>query len=566
MKLRKSLSLVLVSLCGSLSSSLVVAADETAKLNGALRGSRMKDDEGRTLISSIFKGIERKLQIIRPSTPSVSTPAGTIAIPYRPALDQFFGVAPPPGSNPSLGSAPTEPPIFTTPPAIEQTLDTNGETCGMQTPGTLILHGGIFNYDDPLSDSLGQAIVREMQTNSENRLVEPLVFLPGARREVNSQDEDTFEAQWSSIMADGVPFSVLHADNQEPEFTSVADADEADEEDFVRPLKNAMGVFLPGGRQWRLVDAYKYTRTEEELWNVLKRGGVIAGTSAGAAVMASFMPRGDPQGSGMLLADREWYRHGFGFLNNVAIDNHVSARERQNDMYEVLNASRENRKLLGIGLNENSMIIVKGHHFQVQGDRGIDSVVRVYDCSRTSYFETCSFDNAPYVELRPGDLYDLCRRRQVFAAPIFNGLQEDGGSRTVFGAYRRPYRFGRDFKAGNPKHFLCSGRRCRFRSNPINVDSNDGTVRITGKVFAEGFGFSSEDRLMVKYSIDGDEVWRSIFDTALTPGNLVNTNTGQSIFSAIPVPSGNSTLFIEIEGITAKEGDAQYRVAELTIE
>ena len=85
---------------------------------------------------------------------------------------------------------------------------------------------------------------------------------------------------------------------------------------------------MSGGRQCRLIDAYKYTQTEEELWNVLERGGVIAGASAGAAVMVSFIPHSDPTGPAAFLAQREWYRHRFGFVGHVAVDNYVLERGR----------------------------------------------------------------------------------------------------------------------------------------------------------------------------------------------------------------------------------------------
>ncbi len=60
------------------------------------------------------------------------------------------------------------------------------------------------------------------------------------------------------------------------------DRAEADSELFVAPLKNATGVWLLGGRQWRLADAYLGTRTVTELFALLDRGGVIGGGSAGA--------------------------------------------------------------------------------------------------------------------------------------------------------------------------------------------------------------------------------------------------------------------------------------------
>ena len=51
----------------------------------------------------------------------------------------------------------------------------------------------------------------------------------------------------------------------------------ADSEAFVAPLKDATGVWLEGGRHWRLTDAYLGTRTLKELFAVLDRGGVIGG-------------------------------------------------------------------------------------------------------------------------------------------------------------------------------------------------------------------------------------------------------------------------------------------------
>src|SRR3954464_12052684 len=56
----------------------------------------------------------------------------------------------------------------------------------------------------------------------------------------------------------------------------------ADSEAFVRPIAAARIVWFVGGRQWRLVDSYLHTRTQREIEHVLDRGGVVAGSSAGA--------------------------------------------------------------------------------------------------------------------------------------------------------------------------------------------------------------------------------------------------------------------------------------------
>jgi hypothetical protein len=57
-------------------------------------------------------------------------------------------------------------------------------------------------------------------------------------------------------------------------------------------LRRATGVWLEGGRHWRLADAYLGTRTLQELFHVLDRGGVIGGGSAGATIQGSYMVRG----------------------------------------------------------------------------------------------------------------------------------------------------------------------------------------------------------------------------------------------------------------------------------
>lgn len=50
------------------------------------------------------------------------------------------------------------------------------------------------------------------------------------------------------------------------------DKTEANSEDFIKPLRLAKGIWFSGGRQWRLVDAYKNTKTEEMFKQVLARG------------------------------------------------------------------------------------------------------------------------------------------------------------------------------------------------------------------------------------------------------------------------------------------------------
>lgn len=166
----------------------------------------------------------------------------------------------------------------------------------------------------------------------------------------------------------------------------------ADTDSFTRAIKSATAVWIPGGRQWRLVDSYLGTRTLKELNNVLARGGVIGGTSAGASIQASYMVRGARSGNTIMMAPG--YEQGFGFLRNTAVDQHLSQRNRQNDMLPVV---ERHPHLLGIGLDESTAIVVRGDTAEVVG-RGR---VAVYTAGR------------PFFWLAPGSRFDLNRRAAI---------------------------------------------------------------------------------------------------------------------------------------------------------
>lgn len=190
------------------------------------------------------------------------------------------------------------------------------------------------------------------------------------------------------------------------------DRGEADSEEFVRALREARGVWLAGGRQWRLADAYLDTRVEAELWALLGRGGVIGGTSAGASIQGSYLVRGDTRSNTIMMGDHEV---GFGFLKNTAIDQHLLRRNRQFDLVEVLEAHPD---LLGIGLDENTAIVVQGDELEVIGA----SYVAIYD--RSGVWDP----RRPFFLLAPGERLDLRSRK-----PIRPGRREvaapAGGSR-----------------------------------------------------------------------------------------------------------------------------------------
>ena len=193
------------------------------------------------------------------------------------------------------------------------------------------------------------------------------------------------------------------------------DRAEADSEAFVRPIQDAAGVWFPGGRQWRIADSYLDTRTEVELHAVLERGGVIGGSSAGASIQGSYLIRGDTQTNTIMMGD---HVEGFGFLRNVGVDQHLLRRNRQFDMLEVMEAMPD---LLGIGIDENTAIVVQGDEFEVIGE----SYVVIYDTG--AQIDT----GGDFYFLAPGDRFNMAtreaRRSANTARPLDRVQRRPGG-------------------------------------------------------------------------------------------------------------------------------------------
>lgn len=176
---------------------------------------------------------------------------------------------------------------------------------------------------------------------------------------------------------------------------------------FYEPLKSASGVWFSGGRQWRHADSYLDTKTHKAFFELLDRGGVIAGSSAGATIQGSYLARGDTKANTIMMGDHE---EGLGFMTNVAIDQHLFARNRQFDLFEILH---NKPGLLGIGLDENTGILVEGDQFTVIGQ----SYVVMYDGTRWSAERDTVYQlpdrSYQFYLLDDGDQYDLKNRRVI---------------------------------------------------------------------------------------------------------------------------------------------------------
>ncbi len=209
----------------------------------------------------------------------------------------------------------------------------------------------------------------------------PIVVIPTASEAVNAAEKDRVIATLRALGAT----DVVQLHTRYPA--------EADREDFAAPLRRARAVWLGGGRQWRLADAYLGTRTLREIAAVLERGGVVGGSSAGATILGSYLVRGAEESNRIMMAPGR--EQGFAFLRDSAIDQHVDTRGRAEDLRPVL---ARHPSLLGIALDEATGIIVRGDTCVVAG------------AGNVRFFPTPA---GAAVVLRAGASFDLAARREL---------------------------------------------------------------------------------------------------------------------------------------------------------
>jgi cyanophycinase len=157
-------------------------------------------------------------------------------------------------------------------------------------------------------------------------------------------------------------------------------------------LADATAVWFGGGRQWRLVDAFDGTDAVAACRDVLARGGVIGGTSAGATIQGEFLVRGNPLGNAEMWC--AGYDRGFGFLPGVAVDQHFVARNREADLRGLIALVP---KYVGLGLDEGTAAVVQGAVLEVVGP----STVAIFDARHGDAAKLAA------TWLRAGDRWDL---------------------------------------------------------------------------------------------------------------------------------------------------------------
>ena len=146
---------------------------------------------------------------------------------------------------------------------------------------------------------------------------------------------------------------------------------------WITAIDGANGVYFSGGAQERITAALysadgKPTPMLEAIWRLFRRGGVVAGSSAGAAIMSETMFREPPAILTVMQRGAKWgseIDRGLGFAGpGVFVDQHFLKRGRIGRMVAVM--AQQDIKL-GLGVEENSAAIIRGNDVEAIGGRGV---------------------------------------------------------------------------------------------------------------------------------------------------------------------------------------------------
>ena len=173
----------------------------------------------------------------------------------------------------------------------------------------------------------------------------------------------------------------------------------SDSDRFVEPLRKATGVWILGGMPERLVQAYLGTKTERAIEDLLDRGGVVGGESAGAMIQGSWLDTSDSESFTadiLALIRAHGTGAGFGLLTHSAVFPHFDTRGPEAAVRE--SAAHPDR--LAIGIDEETALIVRGDQAEVVGLRAV------------SLYDGAGRGASNVVRLKTGERYDLAARRR----------------------------------------------------------------------------------------------------------------------------------------------------------
>ncbi|MGN6483688.1 MAG: cyanophycinase [Thermomicrobiales bacterium] len=245
-----------------------------------------------------------------------------------------------------------------------------------------------------------------------------IVIIPAASSEPEDMADEYEEA-----------FGKLGA--KRTEVLRLANRDDANATDHLKMIREATGVFVTGGDQSRLVELLIGTHLMDLLRVRNAEGVVVAGTSAGASLVAEHMLLGG-SGIGGDSGDASPRKamiqmtSGLGLIQDVIIDQHFSERGR---MGRLLSAFAGNPGLVGIGLDENTAILINEHNILETLGEGAVTIIDGRD-TISNYFECEPGDVLTIIDsslhvLGPHQQFDLSRHAPINGFAGTQGIESD---------------------------------------------------------------------------------------------------------------------------------------------
>jgi cyanophycinase len=265
--------------------------------------------------------------------------------------------------------------------------------------GTLIIIGGHEDHEGE------RVILKEVARHvTSGRMVLATVA---------SEEPDGYLEKYRQSFADlGVPeVTELYIDER----------DQATMEEKLVDLREVEAVFFSGGDQLRITSLIGDTPIYQRVHDIFANGGVIAGTSAGASAMSETMLVRGPNAASFRIGDLSM-APGLGLLPNVIIDQHFAERGR---IGRLIGAVSQNPRVLGIGIDEDTAIVVQGERIEVIGSGAVYLVdagaVTHSNIAEASADEALSIYDLKLHVLSSGDAFDLATRRPEQLTPKADG-------------------------------------------------------------------------------------------------------------------------------------------------
>lgn len=238
--------------------------------------------------------------------------------------------------------------------------------------GTVVLHGGGDTEEimDTFPKLIGTPKPRMVHCPAARQSCRPSADI--SPQKLTEHLEKTF-FEWRQLQTEGRLQSLT--------FATTSDPADANRDEFIRPLKQADGLWFCGGNQRPLaslfVDHLRPTLFQREALDIVRRGGVVGGSSAGLAIMADVMIEGDDsEGGGPAEATLS---RGLGVMKHVLAEQHFDARSgrierltgllRDHKRLANFAPTCEPKKMIGLAVEEDTSLIAQGNRLRVSGKK-----------------------------------------------------------------------------------------------------------------------------------------------------------------------------------------------------